>query len=96
MLKDSGQEEPFDIVDLSESGVRIKCGTALAAMTRIRVALVLPGERVGRDEEARVDTMGVVVWSHRIDENRYDTGVFFPELNDESRGLLQAYVLSAV
>jgi hypothetical protein len=92
------KEEQFDLVDLSESGVRMRCGRSLPAMTQIQVALVLPKARVGRPKDAPLSTRGVVVWSHKAKEGRkaaFDTGVFFPELNTEQRGLLAAYVLTA-
>jgi hypothetical protein len=93
---DDGEERPFELVDLSESGVRLKCAMALPAMTRIHVALKLPAGRIGRDEDERLETVGVIVWSHRIDDDVYDTGVFFPELDPTGVELLQAYVMSAV
>jgi hypothetical protein len=43
------------------------------------------------DESGAEDT-GVVVWSHLGDDGQYDTGVFFPELGEEQRGLLHAFV----
>ena len=92
---DSGAEAEFQLNDLSECGARLTCGMAVAAMTRIHVAMRLPGDRVGRDEDTLVETIGVVVWSHATGEGEYDTGVFFPELDDENAALLQAYVLSA-
>ncbi len=92
---DQGAERAFDLVDLSECGARLHCGAAIGAMTRIHVAMQLPGERVGRDADAAIETVGVVVWSHRLEDDVYDTGVFFPELDEESAALLQAYVLSA-
>src|SRR5439155_1604323 len=46
-LLSGGQEEAFDLVDLSEAGVRIRCRRSLGAMTRIQVAMVLPGKRIG-------------------------------------------------
>lgn len=93
---DAGTESPFDVVDLSESGVRLRCGQPISAMTRIRVSMQLPPERIGRDDPAEVDTVGVVVWSHEVSGGQYDTGVFFSELDEDDRALLQAYVLSAV
>ena len=90
-----GGEETFDLMDLSESGARLRCARSIPAMTRIGVALTLPAERVGRDSAAQLQTMGVVVWSHEVEPGRFDTGVFFPELDPESRSILQAYVLSA-
>ena len=113
------KEERFDLVDLSESGVRMRCARALPAMTQIQVAMTLPSGRIGRPKDARLSTRGVVVWSHKAGANAaaaaggkaagkvakpakpaskggFDTGVFFPELSTEERGLLTAYVLSAV
>lgn len=95
LVNERGEEEPFDLVDLSESGARITCTHPIAAMTRIRVALRLPGRSVGQEEDVRLDTTGVVVWSHASEDGRYDTGVFFSELEEEQRSLLQAFVLAA-
>jgi hypothetical protein len=101
------KEEHFDLVDLSESGVRMRCARALPAMTQIQVAMTIPGGRVGRPKDARLNTRGVVVWSHKAGKapkgsprgapkGGFDTGVFFSELSTEERGLLTAYVHSAV
>ncbi len=95
LLNEQGDEEPFELVDLSESGARITCRHPINAMTRIRVAMLLPGRAVGHDGDVRLDTTGVVVWSHRAEDGRYDTGVFFSDLEDEQRGLLQAFVDAA-
>lgn len=92
LVSESGQEESFDLVDLSESGARIQCHHAITAMTRIRVAMVIPSQHVGTEEDVRLDTTGVVVWSHPIQDGLYDTGVFFPDLEAHERGLLHAFV----
>ena len=97
-LLNDGKEEVFDLVDLSESGVRIKCRHAMPPMTRILVQLVLPGERIGARDDVKFETTGVVVWSHKAaekakaDETRFDTGVFFADLDDRQRNLLHAFV----
>ncbi|MDJ0975591.1 MAG: PilZ domain-containing protein [Planctomycetota bacterium] len=96
LVQENGDKQAFELLDLSESGVRMRCKADMTAMTRIQVAMVLPASRVGRNEDVRLDTEGVVVWSHAVNEGIYDTGVFFPELSDDQRGLLQAFVLSAV
>jgi hypothetical protein len=93
---EQGVDRPFELVDLSECGARLKCSIPIGAMTRIRVQMQLPGDRVGRAEDARLATVGVIVWSHRIADGVYDTGVFFPELAEDQASLLQAYVLSSV
>ena len=95
LVGDDGTREGFDLIDLSESGVRIRCGRSLSPMTRLQVALVLPGERVDRKGEVKLETMGVVVWCHPIQGAQFDTGVFFPELEPETREMLKAYVTSA-
>jgi hypothetical protein len=96
-LKADGAEEVFDLVDLSESGVRIRCRRSIPAMTRIQVSLVLPGRRVGGGAgDVRLDTTGVVVWSHRAENHTFDTGVFFAELDERQRGLLRSFVGSHV
>lgn len=61
---DKGQE-PFELIDLSESGARLRCARALIPMTEIQVALKLPGPRVGQKQDVAFQTRGVVVWSHR-------------------------------
>ena len=95
LIGQDGQSEAFELVDLSESGVRIRCDRAVPAMTRIKVAMAIPGERVGTEGQANLDTDGVVVWSHPVDGGRFDTGVFFPELDERNRALLRAFVASA-
>ena len=91
-----GEASPFDLIDLSESGARIRCDHAIAPMTRIRVAMLLPAARIGADDDLRFDTDGVVVWSHATEGGRFDTGVFFPELDGTTRDALRTYVHSAV
>ncbi len=95
LVNASGQEESFDLVDLSEAGARLTCASHIPPMTRIRVALVLPRDRVKRPQNTPLETEGVVVWSHRGDGGRYDTGVFFPALDEDQRALLRAYVFSS-
>jgi hypothetical protein len=91
-LLNEGKEESFDLVDLSESGARIRCRHAMPPMTRILVRLVLPGEKIGAASDVRFETTGVVVWSHRSQGTAYDTGVFFADLDDRQRSLLHAFV----
>jgi hypothetical protein len=93
-LKANGSDEAFDLVDLSESGVRIRCRRALAPMTRIQVSLVLPGQRIGATGDVRLETTGVVVWSHKSDPQAFDTGVFFSEIDERQRALLRSFVVS--
>ena len=94
LLDGAGSEESFDLQDLSESGARIRCGHSIPAMTRVQVALILPAKRVGADDDVRLDTEGVIVWSHKSDDGRYDTGVFFPELGGYQRRLLHTFIHS--
>jgi c-di-GMP-binding flagellar brake protein YcgR len=91
-----GEERAFELVDLSESGARLTCETAIAAMTRVQMVIVLPADRLGHTEDARLDTVGVVVWSHKANETSYDTGVFFSDLEDDMASLLRNYVATAV
>src|SRR5262245_39511784 len=95
-LLTDGKDEPFDLVDLSESGVRIRSPRALAPMTRIRVRVVLPAKRVGSPADVAMDTTGVVVWSHKqagpANPPQFDVGVFFADLEDRQRNLLRAFV----
>lgn len=94
-LVTEGREETFDLLDLSESGARIQASRALQPMTRLNVRLLLPANRVGSPEDVRLDTTGVVVWSHRAGhDSAYDLGVFFAELDDRQRNLLRAFVTS--
>ena len=90
-----GGEHAFELVDLSECGARLRCEIPIGAMTRIHVSMLLPGDRVGQDDDARLETMGVIVWSHRVEEGVNDIGVFFPELDDTGAAMLHAYVLSS-
>ena len=34
----------------------------------------------------------MVVWSHPVEDGRYDTGVFFSELEEEQREILRSFV----
>lgn len=87
-----GDQESFELVDLSESGARIKCGRRLGAMTRVSVGLRLPGRILEQTDDVSVDTMGVVVWSHPLEDGRFDTGVFFADLEGEQREVLRTFV----
>jgi c-di-GMP-binding flagellar brake protein YcgR len=88
-----GKDEPFDLMDLSESGVRISAPRALAPMTRIQVRMILPARRVGAKTDVALDLSGVVVWSHKEPKvSAYDVGVFFADLDDRQRNLLRAFV----
>ena len=95
ILDEGGREEAFRLLDLSESGARIQCSHAIPAMTRIRVAMLLPGHRIGETADLRLDTTGVVVWSHAVEGGRFDTGVFFSELEDEQRTALTTFLRGA-
>jgi len=92
LVDERGKEESFDLIDLSESGARIRCAHAIGAMTRVRVNVLIPGRYVDRPEDVRLVTTGVVVWSHRGEDGRYDTGVFFSELEEGQREVLHAFV----
>jgi PilZ domain len=106
MMGPDRKHESFDVLDLSESGVRMRCARSLAPMTQIQVSLELPAARTGRPRDVKLMTRGVVVWSHREArragakgepaEAAYDTGVFFPELTGEQRAMLLLFVASAV
>lgn len=94
-LLTDGREETFHLLDLSESGARIEASRPLHPMTRLKVSLTLPANRVGTPDDAQLETTGVVVWSHRRGaDSLYDLGVFFAELDDAQRGLLRAFVAS--
>src|SRR5262245_24198952 len=94
-MRTGDSETAFDLMDLSESGVRIRCGSPMAPMTRIKVGMILPAKRVGSKSDVSFETTGVVVWSHKVPEGgAFDTGVFFPELDDRQRGLLRTFVAS--
>jgi hypothetical protein len=93
-MKTGDHEAAFDLMDLSESGVRIRCGSPMVPMTKVKVGMVLPGKRVGSKADVSFETTGVVVWSHKVPEGAFDTGVFFPDLDDRQRGMLRAFVAS--
>ncbi|MGE0192014.1 MAG: PilZ domain-containing protein [Planctomycetota bacterium] len=90
-----GHQTAFELLDLSESGARLRCERGLPAMTRVGVILVLPAQRIGQPKDARLDITGVVVWSHEAETKVFDTGVFFPELDDDARTALKAYVTAS-
>ena len=55
-----GTEHAFELVDLSECGARLRCEVPIGAMTRIHVAMRLPGDRVGQEADASLETAGVI------------------------------------
>jgi len=91
-VNEQGEQEAFELVDLSESGARIRCARHLSAMTKMVVGMVLPGRFVDREQDVRLETTGVVVWSHDLGEGSFDTGVFFSELGEEQREILRSFV----
>jgi hypothetical protein len=91
-VSEEGRPEPFELVDLSESGARIRCARQLVTMTRMMVGMVLPGRYLGREDDVRLETPGVVVWSHDVGEGQFDTGVFFPDLVEDHREILRSFV----
>jgi hypothetical protein len=91
-VNEAGGEEAFDLVDLSESGARIRCSRRLPPMTRLGVGMVLPGGPAGRQGDVSLRTTGVVVWSHQRQDGRFDTGVFFADLADADRRLIRSFV----
>jgi hypothetical protein len=94
-LISEGREETFELLDLSESGARIEAPHAIHPMTRLSVRLLLPAHRVGAAEDVRLETTGVVVWSHRrAQSSGFDLGVFFADIDDRQRELLRAFVTS--
>ncbi|MFM8385855.1 MAG: PilZ domain-containing protein [Planctomycetia bacterium] len=99
------RHEPFDLLDLSESGLRMRCARPLAPMTQVEVDIELPAARIGRDKDVLLRLRGVVVWSRRspapagaqtVPVQAWDTGVFFPELTRDQVALLLLFVASEV
>ena len=58
-----GKDEPFDLVDLSESGVRISAPRSLTPMTRIQVRMIL--QEFERSRALARDHAGVVKGRHQ-------------------------------
>lgn len=93
---DTGVESSFELLDLSESGVRLRSARSLAAMTQVGIELVLPARRLGSPKDIRLVTRGVVVWCHEVKPGTFDTGVFFPQLADTDRRTLKALATTTV
>ena len=83
------------IRDLSSSGIRFRTPTELPLMTRVQIAIELP-EASGPGGTAGLAITGVVVRCDSTSEgdaaNPYDTAIYFEDLSERSRALLDKFV----
>ncbi len=91
VLVAEGVRNDFEMVDISESGVRLRSKLAIHAMTQLELELRLAAAQVGAKDDYVLKTTGIVVWSHKqaAPPLPYDTGVFFPHLDDRQREILR-------
>ena len=83
------------IVNLSESGIRLRTPSPLPLMTRVQIALELP-DKAGSSGAAAVAITGVIVRCVETpgQDNPYDTAIFFEDLSDSARGHIARFVQS--
>ena len=82
------------IVDLSESGIRLRTPASLPLMTRVQIALELPAKKPGEGTSA-VGITGVIVRCVQVDDDSsvpYDTAIYFEDLPDSARGRITRYM----
>ena len=82
------------IVDLSESGIRLRTPASLPLMTRVQIALELPARKPSEGTSA-VGMTGVIVRCVHVDDGSgvpYDTAIFFENLSDSARGRIERYM----
>lgn len=91
VLVSQGVRNEFEMVDISESGVRLRSQHAIHAMVQLQLELRLTAAQVGEKADYVLKTTGIVVWSHKqaAPPLPYDTGVFFPQLDDRQREVLR-------
>lgn len=91
VLVSEGVRNEFEMLDISESGVRLRSRHAIHAMTQLELELRLAAAQVGGTSDYVLKTTGIVVWSHKqaAAPLPYDTGVFFPNLDDRQREVLR-------
>ncbi len=82
------------IVDLSESGIRLRTPAALPLMTRVQIALELPTKKPSEGASS-VGITGVIVRCVHVDDDSgvpYDTAIYFETLSDSARGRIARYM----
>ena len=96
VLVSHGVRNEFEMVDISESGVRIRSQHAFQAMVELELELRLAAARVGGPDDFVLKTTGIGVWSHKqaAAPLPFDTGVFFPHLDERQREILRKLTVS--
>ena len=96
-LKISGGE--FDIVtegkNLSASGAYCTVSQYLEPMTKLKIHFLLPLKKNDKVATKKISCSGVVVRSQAQDEGKkFDTAIYFNEIDEKSRKAIAEYVLA--
>ena len=82
-------------LDVSASGIYCKVDRHIPVMTKVEIALTLPGKG-GKDSVKNMNIEGVVVREHPVKENgkikHYDVAIFFHTLLPKERKVLVDYI----
>lgn len=81
-------------LDVSASGIYCKVDRRIPLMTRVQLALVIPGKTSSHANTLKVE--GVVVREHPVINNgkvqHYDVAIFFDSLSPEERRMITQYI----
>lgn len=85
-LKPEGKYGSCLTQDISEGGASIVCDTFMPRFSRMLIRLNLDPHKV-------IDLIGAIAWSQRIPNSyRYQTGVEFTDINQQTRSEIADYV----
>lgn len=83
-------------LNVSASGVYCKIDRPIPLMSRVKLALMVPGLKNADSTPMQIETTGVVVREHPViidgQKKHYDIAIFFEDLSDEGRRIIQDYI----
>ena len=83
-------------LNISASGIYCKIDKEIPIMSRVRLALMLPGKGEGEGPRKELNVEGVVVRQHPViiegETRHYDVAIFFENLSQKDREAIAAYV----
>ena len=85
-------------LDISASGIYCKIDREMPIMSRVRIKLMVP-DSIKPDKPTReLDVDGVIVREHPVIIDgvikHYDAAIFFDNLSEKNREIIQAYISS--
>lgn len=83
-------------MDISASGIYCKIGREIPLMSRVKLAIMIPG--AGKDEKTSspLEVDGVVVREHPViidgTVKHFDLAIFFDNLSEKDKNVIQDYI----